>query len=156
MQNMISSMPYMARRASSMEIFLRGSRSAGRISAGHGEGADPDFPTGHILGHLQLPGRLCEVRGDQATHEFFSAVSLQAGGGAGPLQGDDLASIGGCGHQCCHIWGQCTGSGLNFFIAYFTNDLCMCQVLKRLPQPESISSITIAGASAGLIQVLIH
>ena len=28
------------------------------------------------------------------------------------------------------------------------------QVLKQLPQPESISSITIAGASAGLIQVL--
>ena len=84
MQNMISSMPCMARRASSMELFLRGSRSAGRISAGHGEGADPDFATGHILGHLQLPGRLCEVRGDQATHEFFSAVGLQAGGGAGP------------------------------------------------------------------------
>ena len=156
MQNMISSMPYMARRASSMELFLRGSRSAGRISAGHGEGADPDFATGHIHRHLQLPGRLCEVRGDQATHEFFSAVGLQAGGGAGPLQGDDLAPIGGCGHQCCHIWGQCTGSGLNLFIAYFTNDSCMCQVLKRLPQPESISSITIAGASAGLIQVLIH
>ena len=157
MQNMISSMPYMARRASSMEIFVRGSRSAGRISAGHGEGADPDFATGHILGHLQLPGRLCEVCGDQATHEFFSAVGLQAGGGAGPLQGDDLAPIGGCGHQCCHIWGQCTGSsGLNLGIAYFTKDSCMCQVLKRLPQPESISSITIAGASAGLIQVLIH
>ena len=71
MQNMISSMPHMARRASSMELFLRGSRSAGRISAGHGEGADPDFSTGHIHGHLQLPGRLCEVRGDQVTHEFF-------------------------------------------------------------------------------------
>ena len=27
------------------------------------------------------------------------------------------------------------------------------QVLKQLPQPDSISSITIAGASAGLIQV---
>ena len=125
MQNMISSMPYMARRASSMEIFLRGSRSAGRISAGHGEGADPDFATGHIHRHLQLPGRLCEVCGDQATHEFFSAVSLQAGGGAGPLQGDDLAPIGGCGHQCCHIWGQCTGSGLNLFIA-FSQMTCVC------------------------------
>ena len=80
-----------------MEIFLRGSRSAGRISAGHGEGADPDFATGHILGHLQLPGRLCEVRGDQATHEFFQRLVCRQEGVRGLYRGMTSPLLGVAG-----------------------------------------------------------
>ena len=119
MQNMImiSSMPYMARRSFRGIIQRNYSSGAAGVLAGYPldtvkvriQTSPPGTYTG-TFSCLADCVRCVEIKRHTS---FFSAVGLQAGGGAGPLQGDDLAPIGGCGHQCCHIWGQCTGSGLN-------------------------------------------